>query len=125
MFQFLNNLFRGFRTTSTARGGKRAARRAVLRLEGLEDRLVLTTASQIGSTLLINNIALNHDILLQSTGFNNGFRGLQIIDNGVLQDPQPFNISSINTVKITVSGGDSVSSMTATACRSPRIVASP
>jgi hypothetical protein len=54
MRRFLNNLFRDFRTTSTAPGGRRAPRRATLTVEGLEDRLVMTSASHLGSSLLVN-----------------------------------------------------------------------
>jgi hypothetical protein len=43
MRRFLRNLFRDFRTTSTARGG----RRATLELEGLEDRLALSTTAPL------------------------------------------------------------------------------
>ncbi len=45
MRRSLNNLFRDFRTTSTARGGQRAPRLARLQLEGLEGRLVMTIAA--------------------------------------------------------------------------------
>ncbi len=44
MRRFLNKLVRDFRKTSTARGARRAPRRAPLGVEGLEDRLVLSTA---------------------------------------------------------------------------------
>jgi hypothetical protein len=109
MRRFLNKLFRDFRTTSTARGGRGAPRRAALQVEGLEDRLVMTSVTQSGSTLLINHIAQNHTILLQSTGFSNGFRGMKVFDNGTLVDnPNDFNISSINAVQIQVAGRDSV-----------------
>jgi hypothetical protein len=54
MLRFLNQLFRDFRTTSLARGGGRAPRRAMLQLEGLEDRLVLSSATLFGSTLVVN-----------------------------------------------------------------------
>ncbi len=51
MRRLLNNLFRNFRTTSTSRGSRRAPRRAMLQVEGLEDRLVLSTASPHASTV--------------------------------------------------------------------------
>jgi hypothetical protein len=51
MLRFLNKLLRDFKTTSPARGGRRAPRRAMLQLEGLEDRLVMTTANPLASPL--------------------------------------------------------------------------
>jgi hypothetical protein len=59
MRRFLNNLFRDFRTTKTARPARRAPRRANLQLEGLEDRMALSTVSQVGSTLLVADPGLN------------------------------------------------------------------
>jgi hypothetical protein len=47
MRHFLSNLFRGFRTTSTARSARRAPRRATLQLEALEGRLVLSATSPL------------------------------------------------------------------------------
>jgi hypothetical protein len=44
MFNFLNNLVRGLRTTKTARPTRRAPRRASLQVESLEDRLLMTSA---------------------------------------------------------------------------------
>jgi hypothetical protein len=109
MRRFLSNLFGGLRTSSTARGGRRAPRRATLRLEGLEDRLVLTSVSQVGPTAFINNMPQNHLITLQSTGFSNGFRGLEVFDNGhLVNNPSHFSIDSIKTVNIQVAGGDNV-----------------
>jgi hypothetical protein len=52
MRRFLNNLFRDFRSTSTARDSRRAPRRATLQVEGLEDRLVMTSATQLASTVM-------------------------------------------------------------------------
>jgi type VI protein secretion system component Hcp len=51
MFRLLNNLFRDFRTTKTARPARRAPRRTNLQLEYLEDRLALSTASLHAATL--------------------------------------------------------------------------
>jgi Peptidase A4 family len=45
MRRFLSNLFRDFRTSSTARGSGWAPHRATLQVEGLEDRLVMTSAA--------------------------------------------------------------------------------
>jgi hypothetical protein len=45
MFRFLNNLFRDIRTTKRARPARRAPRRAMLQVEGLEERLALSTTT--------------------------------------------------------------------------------
>jgi hypothetical protein len=109
MRRFLNNLLREFRSTKAARPARPAPRRAALQVEGLEDRLVMTTAILSGSTLSIGNIAPNHTVELESTGFSNGFRGLVVLDNGALvANPSKLNISSITAVKIQVTGGDPV-----------------
>jgi type VI protein secretion system component Hcp len=50
MRRFLSNLVSDFRTTRAARSARRAPRRANLQVEGLEDRLVLSTASLHAST---------------------------------------------------------------------------
>ncbi len=55
MMRFLSKLARTFRTANTARPPRRAPRRAMLHLEGLEERVVLSTATPTvalhGSTL--------------------------------------------------------------------------
>jgi hypothetical protein len=109
MRRFLNNLLRGIRSTKAARPARPAPRRAALQVEGLEDRLVMTTAILSGSTLSIGNIAPNHTVELESTGFSNGFRGLEVFDNGALvANPNHLNISSITAVNIQVAGGNPV-----------------
>jgi hypothetical protein len=109
MRRFLNKLFRDFRTTGSARGGRGAPRRAAPQVEGLEDRMVLTTVTLSGSTALISNMAQGHAITLESTGFFNGFRGLEVFDNGTLvNNPKLFSIDAIKTVNIQASGGDNV-----------------
>jgi hypothetical protein len=109
MRRFLSNLFRDFRTTGSARGGRRAPRRATPQVEGLEDRMVLTTVTLSGSTALISNMAQGHAITLASTGFFNGFRGLEVFDNGTLvNNPARFSIDAIHTVNIQASGRDNV-----------------
>lgn len=101
MRSFLHNLFR-------VRTAKPARRHANLQVEGLESRLVPTSVSLTGSTATID-VSPNQFITLQSTGFNNGFRGLRVFDNGVLvNNPNNFNISNITAVNIQVTGGDSV-----------------
>jgi hypothetical protein len=54
MLSFLSNLVRGFRTAKTARPARRTQRHANLRLEGLEERMVPTGISTIGTTLNVN-----------------------------------------------------------------------
>src|SRR6516164_4619174 len=56
MRRFLNKLVGDFRSTHAARTARRAPRRASLQVEGLEDRLVLTSASfnPLTSTLTVN-----------------------------------------------------------------------
>jgi hypothetical protein len=111
MRRFLNRLLRDFRTTSTARGSRGAPRRAALQVEGLEDRLVMSSSvglQQLGPTLFID-VPQNQHILLESTGFSNGFRGLKVYDNGTLvNNPDDFSIDASTAVNITVTGGDSV-----------------
>jgi hypothetical protein len=105
MRRFLNKLLRDFRTTNSARGLRRAPRRATLQVEGLEDRLVMTSAFQVDSTLVINNIGQNHSITLKS----NGSRGLEIYDNTTLINKNNlFDIGSINAVNITLAGNDNL-----------------
>jgi hypothetical protein len=64
MRRFLNNLFRDFRSTSTARGSRRAPRGATLQVEGLEDRMVLSTANPLGSTALLNHTSAGPSVVL-------------------------------------------------------------
>ncbi len=56
MRRFLNNLLRDFRSTKAARPARTAPRRAALQVEGLEDRLVMTTANLLASTALLNQV---------------------------------------------------------------------
>jgi hypothetical protein len=110
MRSFLNNLVRAFRSTPAARVTHRAPYRANVQVECLEDRRLMTSVLlEGGTTAVISNIAPNHDITIQSTGFFDGFRGLEVFDNGVLvNNPTLFNISNITKDFITVSGGDYV-----------------
>jgi hypothetical protein len=68
MFRFLSKLARKFQTANTMRTPRRADRRAMLGLEGLEDRLVMNGATLTGSTLVVNvdpgviQISSNHPI---------------------------------------------------------------
>jgi hypothetical protein len=110
MRSFLNNLIRPFRSTNAAPVTQRARRSATLQVEGLEERRLMTSVIlEGGTTAVISNIAPNHDITIQSTGFFNGFRGLEVFDNGTLvNNPALFNISNITRDFITVDGGDYV-----------------
>jgi hypothetical protein len=56
MRRFLNNLLRDFRSNKAARPARRAPRRATLQVEGLEDRLVMTTANPLVSAALLNHV---------------------------------------------------------------------
>jgi hypothetical protein len=104
MFGFLKNVVSTFRTPET-RSPRPTLRRALLRVECLEDRMVPTSITQTGSTLLINNIPQSHTIILKS----DGQRHLQVFDNGSRVDSnQTFNIGSIISVNIQVSGSDTV-----------------
>jgi hypothetical protein len=115
MRRFLNKLFRDCRTTSTARGSRRAPRRATLQVEGLEDRLVMstvspvspfppTTASQNGSTLNIGAGQLGSGVTVI---YSDGAGHIDVSTIGA--QPQfafaSFTISSIKTVNITGLGG--------------------
>jgi hypothetical protein len=122
MRRFFSNLLRDFRPTRSARGGRRAPRRTTLQLEGLEDRLALSTvtsawqflppttftsptgdsATQIGSTLTINTVA-NTPLSLNS----NGAGQIELSDN-LAHDWGHFNIQSINAVTINLPGGNAV-----------------
>jgi hypothetical protein len=121
MRRFLNKLFRDFRTTSTARGGRRAPRRASLQVECLEDRLVLTSASfnPVTSTLVVNASpgAITppsvRQITFQADAHNSG--KLQLLDNGVLVPVHDngvlvpeIAIASIKNVDVNLASRDAV-----------------
>jgi hypothetical protein len=103
MRRFLNKLFRDFRTTGSARGGRGAPRRAPLQVEGLEDRMVLSTVTFGSSTLSISKIAPGHQITFQGFGVD----GMQVLDNGNVLF-STLNKQSISAVNISAAGGDSV-----------------
>jgi hypothetical protein len=133
MRRFFNKLLRDFKTTGTARGGRRAPRRAPLQVEGLEDRLVMTSATQLHSTVLANAIAggagvahLQPVVHLSSTPATTGNQTLYITpgpNNQLLQIRSDGNgqmdvyigsffahytISSIKAVNISLSGNNLV-----------------
>jgi hypothetical protein len=97
MRSFLNNLFRDFRTTSSARGGRRAPRRTRLEVERLEKRLALSTAKQTGSILSII-VDPDETMTLRSDGASH----IVVTDNTL---SKKFTISSINSVSIGVQTG--------------------
>jgi hypothetical protein len=53
MRRFLNKLVSSFHSTNAVHFARRPPRRAALQVEGLEDRMVLSTATLNGSTLLV------------------------------------------------------------------------
>ena len=116
MFRFLNNLCRDFRTTSAAPRTRRAPRRAMLRLEGLEDRLVMSTVNPLGSTVSPTPIVRTGSLPPMSTASQNGSTlsiaaaaeitrissdGAGHIEVNDVYLHAQFNISSINAVYIT------------------------
>jgi hypothetical protein len=109
MRSFLNNLFRSFRTTKTAR----PPRRATLQLEALENRLVPTTlslfqtsSSSAALTLSISKIAAGDTIQLQCLSSNGNL--MEVLDNGNVVNNQIFNKESINGVDIQGSANNQV-----------------
>jgi hypothetical protein len=106
MRRFLSNLVRSFRTTKTARPARRAPRRANLYLEGLEDRLVMSTVSTValaGRALQVN-AAPAHQIRFQAD--QHDATKLDVLDNGKLVRQVP--IASVDLVLMKVAGQDAV-----------------
>ena len=118
MRRFLSRLVSDFRTTKTARGTRRAPRRAGLCVEGLEDRMVLSTATQVGSALQVTAdagffraaglrlpiVAHIRQITFQADAVQHG--KLDVIDNGALLGR--FAIASVKSVNVSVAGLDAV-----------------
>jgi hypothetical protein len=118
MRRILSNLMRGFRPTAAARTLRRAPHRVCLRVEGLEERTVLSTAMQAGSTLLVT---ADPGVFTRATRGHGAFRRireilfqadaaqpakLDVLDNGALLGQ--FTIASINSVQVSVAGLDAV-----------------
>lgn len=102
MKRFLKSLFRDL-VTGPSRGGKPASRRTVLELNGLEDRMVLSSAGMSGSTLIID-VSPNSTVdLYESVSGSN--REIEVI--GASGNPQ-FLINPIATTVINVSGNNEV-----------------
>lgn len=113
MRSFLNNLVRCFRTTKTARPAQRPPRRASLRLEALEDRLVPTTLAlfqpsltSAALTLSISNIAPGHTIEIQCE--SNANTMMEVLDNGSLVNNEVFNKLAITAVNIQAPSSNNV-----------------
>jgi hypothetical protein len=107
MRRFFNNLFRDFRTTSSARGGRGAPRRVSLGLESLENRLVPSTASFANGILSITGVAPGHSIGISCNAGNNN--EVQVYDE-YSADTLVYqgNKQSINTFEVQLSSGNGV-----------------
>lgn len=114
MRRFLNKLMNDFRSTRPAR----PARRAALQVEGLEDRLVLSTARLIGPTLFVNaspgfvepSPPGHPRFHIRTISFQvdqANHAKLDVLDSGTLLGE--FPIASVKDVKISVAGLDRVS----------------
>jgi hypothetical protein len=66
MLRFLSKLVRKFQTANTARTPRRAPRRAMLGLEGLEDRLVLSTLPVASASLNLKTETLSVKVFRQN-----------------------------------------------------------
>jgi hypothetical protein len=120
MRRFINKLLRDFKTTGTARGGRRAPRAAALQVEGLEDRLVLSTASLNPSTGLLQVVASRGTFSQSSPGGpvvehirqitlevdKVQTTKLDVLDNGALLGQ--FPIASVKAVTVRVAGIDAI-----------------
>jgi len=118
MRRFLNNLVRNFRSIDAIRSPRRTPRRASLCVEGLEDRMVLSTATQVGSTLLvtadpgsfilsgIGHLGFRHIRPISFQADQTDHAKLDVFDSGTLLGK--FAISSIAAVNVSVAGLDAV-----------------
>jgi hypothetical protein len=120
MRQLLRKLVSNYWTTGPGRAARKAPRCAVLQLEDLEDRTVPSTASLVGSTLLVNadpgSISVIHQngiigiiphirqITFQADSVQQG--KLDVLDNGTLLGR--FATSSVKNVDVSVAGLDAV-----------------
>jgi hypothetical protein len=118
MRRFLDNLVRNFRSIDAIRSPRRTPRRASLCVEGLEDRMVLSTATQVGSTLLvtadpgsfilsgIGHLGFRHIRPISFQADQTDHAKLDVFDSGTLLGK--FAISSIAAVNVSVAGLDAV-----------------
>jgi hypothetical protein len=119
MRRFLSNLASNFRSTNAARSTRRDARRPALQVEGLEDRMVLSTATQVGSALLVTAdpglfgvnlpghpiVAHIRSISFQTDQANHA--KVDVLDSGAVLGK--FTIASLKSVNVNVAGLDAVS----------------
>jgi hypothetical protein len=111
MLRFLSKLARPFHTATRASAPRRAPRRAWLGLEGLEDRMVLSTtagAIQIGHTLSVTVLQPNDTITF--TGDKHHGQ-LDVVEHKPIGKPillGHFPIKSINQVDVNLVGNDAV-----------------
>jgi hypothetical protein len=100
MKRLLKKLFRDLLTSNPARGGRPASNRTLLQLNGLEDRMVLSTAGLSGSTLQI--IVSPNSTVELFEAVSGANRKVEVI--GVTGNPE-FAINSIKATEITFLGG--------------------
>jgi hypothetical protein len=121
MRRFLNKLVSDFRSTNAARSARRTPRRAALQVEGLEDRMVLSTATLSGPTLLVNADPGTTTIVHGKNGTIGiiqhirqitfeidkvGNKRFNVLDNGTSLGQFPF--ASVKEVDVQVAGLDAV-----------------
>jgi hypothetical protein len=118
MRRFLSKLVSDIRTTNKARAARPVSRRTSLRVEGLEDRTVLSTAALVGSALQVTAdpglistpkpgiSILKHirQITFQADPAQAG--KLDVLDDGTLLGR--FTIASVKSVNVSVAGLDAV-----------------
>jgi hypothetical protein len=120
MRQFLNNLVRNIRSTNAARSLRRPPHRAALQVEGLEDRMVLSAATQVGSTVQViadpGTISIIHgngtigiiphirQITFEIDKVGN--QRFNVLDNGTSLGQFPF--ASVKEVDVQLAGLDAV-----------------
>ncbi len=120
MRRFINKLLRDFKTAGTARAGRRAPRGAAPQVEGLEDRLVLSTASLNPATGLLSVAAspgtfsrsrpggpiVAHIRQIEFEADGHKARTLDVFDGTTLLGQ--FPIASVKAVSTQVAGLDAV-----------------
>jgi hypothetical protein len=114
MRRFLNKLFRDLMTTSKTQGDRPASRRTMLQLNGLEDRMVLSTASLNPSHTILTIDASAGGSSVEQTRFITLFelnpgpnRQIEVFDS-VQGEIGQFSINPINHVVINVNSNDTV-----------------
>jgi hypothetical protein len=111
MLRFLSKLVREFQTANATRTSRRAQRRSMLHLEGLEDRMLLSTTAgvlQIGKTLAVTVLVPNDTI----TFIGDKHPGqLDVVEDRPIGKPLflgHFPIASINNVDVSLVSNDTV-----------------